>query len=147
MSDVGFVKSISIWCLSVQFGRRSMKSIREDCTFNVKKNILHSDTWRPVLDPQLVCNGPLGVPAFVKFAYWLAGHPTCNLNIFASPQACMAIEVFVDTDLSCVMCHKSTKFREHSLCQKLLMQLAIRTSSQFRSTGPNQILLDQIIDK
>ena len=31
MSDVGFVKIISIWCLSVQFGRRSMKSIREDC--------------------------------------------------------------------------------------------------------------------
>ena len=30
MSDVGFVKIISIWCLSVQFGRRSMKSIRED---------------------------------------------------------------------------------------------------------------------
>ena len=31
MSDVGFVKIISIWCLSVQFGRRSMKFIREDC--------------------------------------------------------------------------------------------------------------------
>ena len=31
MSDVEFVKIISIWCLSVQFGRRSMKSIREDC--------------------------------------------------------------------------------------------------------------------
>ena len=31
MWDVGFVKIISIWCLSVQFGRRSMKSIREDC--------------------------------------------------------------------------------------------------------------------
>ena len=31
MSDVGFVKIISIWCLSVQFGRRSMKSIRENC--------------------------------------------------------------------------------------------------------------------
>ena len=31
MSDVGFVKIISIWCLSAQFGRRSMKSIREDC--------------------------------------------------------------------------------------------------------------------
>ena len=31
MSDVGFVKIISIWCLSVQFGRRSMKSFREDC--------------------------------------------------------------------------------------------------------------------
>ena len=31
MSDVGFVKIISIWCLSVQFGRRSMKSVREDC--------------------------------------------------------------------------------------------------------------------
>ena len=30
MSDVEFVKIISIWCLSVQFGRRSMKSIRED---------------------------------------------------------------------------------------------------------------------
>ena len=30
MSDVGFVKIISIWCLSVQFGRRSMKFIRED---------------------------------------------------------------------------------------------------------------------
>ena len=35
MSDVGFVKIISIWCLSVQFGRRSMKSIREDCTCDV----------------------------------------------------------------------------------------------------------------
>ena len=34
MSDTKFkwfVKIISIWCLSVQFGRRSMKSIREDC--------------------------------------------------------------------------------------------------------------------
>ena len=31
MSDVEVVKIISIWCLSVQFGRRSMKSIREDC--------------------------------------------------------------------------------------------------------------------
>ena len=30
MSDVEFVKIISIRCLSVQFGRRSMKSIRED---------------------------------------------------------------------------------------------------------------------
>ena len=30
MSDVGFVKIMSIWCLSVQFGRRSMESIRED---------------------------------------------------------------------------------------------------------------------
>ena len=32
MSDVGFVKIINIWCLSVQFGRCSMKSIREDCS-------------------------------------------------------------------------------------------------------------------
>ena len=31
MSDVGFVKIISIWCLSVQFGRRSIESIREIC--------------------------------------------------------------------------------------------------------------------
>ena len=31
MSDVEFVKIISIWCLSVQFGRRNMESIREDC--------------------------------------------------------------------------------------------------------------------
>ena len=33
MSDVGFVKIISTWCLSVKFGRRSMKSIREDCFY------------------------------------------------------------------------------------------------------------------
>ena len=31
MSDVEFVKIISIWCLSIQFGRHSMKSIQEDC--------------------------------------------------------------------------------------------------------------------
>ena len=30
MSDVEFVKIISIWCPSVQFGRRSMKSIQQD---------------------------------------------------------------------------------------------------------------------
>ena len=33
MSDVEFVKIIHIWCLAVQFGRRSMKSIREDCWY------------------------------------------------------------------------------------------------------------------
>ena len=32
-----------------------------------------------------------------------------------------------------------------SLCQKLLRPLAIQASGQFRSTGPNQILLDQIL--
>ena len=32
MTDVEFVKIISIWCLSVQFGRRSRKAIREDCS-------------------------------------------------------------------------------------------------------------------
>ena len=35
MSDVGFVKIITIWCLSVQFVRHSMKSIREDYIINV----------------------------------------------------------------------------------------------------------------
>ena len=35
MSDVEFVKIISIWCLSVQFVRRSMKSIREDWNMSV----------------------------------------------------------------------------------------------------------------
>ena len=40
MSDVGFVKIISIWCLSVQFGRRSMKSIREDCNEILQKDVL-----------------------------------------------------------------------------------------------------------
>ena len=38
MSDVEFVKIINIWCLSVQFGRRSMKSIQEDCLLT---HILH----------------------------------------------------------------------------------------------------------
>ena len=37
MSDVEFVKIISILCLSVQFGRRSMKSIQEDC--NIKGRV------------------------------------------------------------------------------------------------------------
>ena len=40
MSDVGFVKIISIWCLSAQFGRRSMKSIREDCACLFSKSSL-----------------------------------------------------------------------------------------------------------
>ena len=46
MSDVRFVKIISIWCLSVQFVRRSMKSIREDC---IAKNVLsyYLNQWLP----------------------------------------------------------------------------------------------------
>ena len=36
-------------------------------------------------------------------------------------------------------------WNRYAVCaKKLLMQLAIRASSQFRSTVPNQILLDQI---
>ena len=35
----------------------------------------------------------------------------------------------------------------YSLCQTLFRPLAIRASGQFRSTCPNQILLDQILDK
>ena len=34
-----------------------------------------------------------------------------------------------------------------SLCQNLFRPLAIRASGQFRSTCPNQILLDEILDK
>ena len=44
MSYVGFVKIINIWCLSVQFGRRSMKSIREDCETS-KRNA--DELWKP----------------------------------------------------------------------------------------------------
>ena len=36
MSDVEFVKIVSIWCLSVQCGRRSMKSIPEDWYLTLK---------------------------------------------------------------------------------------------------------------
>ena len=45
MSDVGFVKIINIWCLSVQFGRRSMKFIREDCMRIVSAKKIIIQTW------------------------------------------------------------------------------------------------------
>ena len=55
MSDVEFVKIISIWCLSVQFGRRSMKSIREDW---VKASLLATKTY---LTYAFVTQQPFGI--------------------------------------------------------------------------------------
>ena len=55
MSDVEFVKIISIWCPSVQFGRRSMKSIQQDwriellksCRLQLVPVVQAHKTWKP----------------------------------------------------------------------------------------------------
>ena len=68
MSDIGFVKIISIWCLSVKFGRRSMKSIREDCMLMINQHWLvmavrqQPITWANVHPEPTMLTGRHSIP-------------------------------------------------------------------------------------
>ena len=82
------------------------------------KNIKH--TWVPVLDPLLVRDGPLGVPAFLKLTYYASTAPG-PARIAVEVREARNIHDFSDIHAHCV----NFAWYPRRLCYPLGLQIRL----------------------